>query len=255
MRRFPALLNEPAHGQMTLADCSVTGQFQQIDWTRAVNLRRIVSTSIKAPKYLLAPEVSALLWYIEDIRQLAFYSTLWNTGARPNEALALTPSSFDLSTEQPFVTLRTLKQRQRGKGRPRKDEQIERAVPLFDGAYCRLMRQMMTTFPVARNSLLWPESPDTISRWLSRALDAARADGVHFSLASITPKTFRHSFAIHLLYNHISERELQEFMGHQCAASTQVYTRIFTLDVATQKNISFSFDGAGAAEALRLMSR
>lgn len=39
--------------------------------------------------YLLAPEISALLWYLDDLRQLAYYSTLWDTGARPNEAQAL----------------------------------------------------------------------------------------------------------------------------------------------------------------------
>ncbi|EJG3990271.1 tyrosine-type recombinase/integrase, partial [Salmonella enterica] len=71
-------------------------------------------------------------------------------------------------------------------------------------------------------------------------------------LSAVTPKTFRHSFAVHLLYNHISERELQEFMGHTRAESTQVYTRIFTLDASTRQSITFSFDGYTAAQALRL---
>jgi integrase len=38
-------------------------------------------------------------------------ATLWNTGARINEALALTRSDFSLTPPYPFVQLATLKQR------------------------------------------------------------------------------------------------------------------------------------------------
>ena len=41
-------------------------------------------------KYLLAPEVSALLHYVPDLHRKMLFTTLWNTGARINEALALT---------------------------------------------------------------------------------------------------------------------------------------------------------------------
>lgn len=46
------------------------------------------------PKYLLAPEVSALLHYVPDLRRKMLLATLWNTGARINEALALTRGFF-----------------------------------------------------------------------------------------------------------------------------------------------------------------
>ncbi|HFV9879708.1 TPA: tyrosine-type recombinase/integrase [Salmonella enterica subsp. enterica serovar Birkenhead] len=238
--------------QMVIGDQNQPGTFHQIDWQRAVALRRMAIAKTNAPKYLLAPEVSALLWYLDDLRQLAYFSTLWNTGARPNEALALSRDSFELSEIQPFVNLRTLKQRSRGKGRPRKDEKVFRTVPLYDAFYVRLMRQVFASFPSAKSDPIWPESHDTVSRWLSRALERAAADNVALSLSAVTPKTFRHSFAVHLLYNHISERELQEFMGHTRAESTQVYTRIFTLDASTRQPITFSFDGYTAAQALRL---
>lgn len=243
-----SLLPEP----MVIGDQNLPSSYHQIDWQRAIQLRRMATTGINAPMYLLAPEISALLWYFDDLRELAYYSTLWNTGARPNEALALCRDDFDLNPTQPFVTLRTLKQRSRGKGRPRKEEQVYRTVPLFDSAYVRLMRQVLTTFPLSKSTAIWPESHDTVSRWLGRAIERASADNVRFTLSTITPKTFRHSFAVHLLYNHISERELQEFMGHRRAESTQVYTRIFTLDVASRQKISFSFDGQNSAEALKL---
>jgi hypothetical protein len=42
------------------------------------------------PQYLLAPEVSALLHYVPVLHRKMLFTTLWNTGAHINEALALT---------------------------------------------------------------------------------------------------------------------------------------------------------------------
>ncbi|ESS95204.1 Resolvase [Escherichia coli CE516] len=58
-------------------------------------------------KYLLAPEVSTLLHYVPDLRRKMLLATLWNTGARINEAL--TRGDFSLAPPYPFVQLATLK--------------------------------------------------------------------------------------------------------------------------------------------------
>jgi integrase len=70
------------------------------------------------PKYLLAPEVSALLHYVSDLHHRMLLSTLWNFGARINEALALTRVDFNLASPTPFVQLATLKQRTEKAARP-----------------------------------------------------------------------------------------------------------------------------------------
>ncbi len=88
------------------------------------------------PKYLLAPEVSALLHYVPDLRRKMLLATLWNTGARINEALALTRGDFSLTPPYPFVQLATLKQRTekaaRTAGRMPASQQTHRLVPLSD---------------------------------------------------------------------------------------------------------------------------
>ncbi|MGF8263149.1 tyrosine-type recombinase/integrase, partial [Klebsiella pneumoniae] len=61
-----------------------------IDYPAALALRQMALVQDELPKYLLAPEVSALLHYVPDLHRKMLLATLWNTGARINEALALT---------------------------------------------------------------------------------------------------------------------------------------------------------------------
>lgn len=61
-----------------------------IDYPAALALRQMALVQDQLPKYLLAPEVSALLHYVPDLHRKMLLATLWNTGARINEALALT---------------------------------------------------------------------------------------------------------------------------------------------------------------------
>jgi integrase len=64
-----------------------------IDYPAALALRQMALVQ-DLPKYLLAPEVSALLHYVPDLHRKMLLATLWNTGARINEALALTRADF-----------------------------------------------------------------------------------------------------------------------------------------------------------------
>ncbi len=87
------------------------------------------------PAYLLAPEVSALLFYMPDQRHHMLFATLWNTGMRIGEAPMLTPESLTWIVS-PFVRILSEKVRAR-RGRPPKDE--VRLVPLTDISYVRQM--------------------------------------------------------------------------------------------------------------------
>lgn len=132
-------------------------------------MRRLATANGVTPAYLLAPEVSALLFYMPDLRNYMLFSTFWNTGVRIGESRTLTPESFDLDGLRPFVKVLSEKVRARC-GRPLKDE--VRLVPLTD---------------------------ETMRNWLKMAIARAEADGVIFfhpgDTAHISPQLY-HAHAL-----------------------------------------------------------
>ncbi|HFK5791099.1 TPA: site-specific integrase [Enterobacter asburiae] len=240
-----------------------------IDYPSALALRQMALVQDELPKYLLAPEVSALLHYIPDLQRKMLLATLWNTGARINEALALTRSDFSLVPPYPFVQLATLKQRTeraaRTSGRVPVGSQTHRLVPLSDPNYVNQLEMMVATLKIplerrnkrtgrTEKARIWEITDRTVRSWLNEAVDAAAADGVRFSV-SVTPHTFRHSYAMHMLYAGIPLKVLQSLMGHKSVSSTEIYTKVFALDVAARHRVQFTMPEAEAAALLRKLSR
>lgn len=81
-------------------------------------------------------------------------------------------------------------------------------------------------------------------------VDAAAADGVTFSVP-VTPHTFCHSYAMHMLCAGIPLKMLQGLMGHKYVISTEVYTKVFSLDVAARHRVQFQMPGAEAVAMLK----
>ncbi|MDJ0033739.1 MULTISPECIES: site-specific integrase [Pantoea] len=236
-----------------------------IDYPAALALRQMAALIDDLPKYLLAPEVSALLHYVPDLHRKMLLNTMWNTGARINEALALTRADFTLTPPHPFVQLATLKQRgekaARGPGRTPSGVVPHRLVPLSDPQYIAQLEMMVATLriPVERRNpdtgrtekvRLWTVTDRTVRTWINEAVGAAADDGVTFSVP-VTPHTFRHSYAMHMLYAGIPLKALQSLMGHKSLKSTEVYTKVFALDVAARHRVQFSMPGNEAVAMLR----
>jgi len=236
-----------------------------IDYPAALALRQMAALIDDLPKYLLAPEVSALLHYVPDLHRKTLLTTMWNTGARVNEALALTRADFSLIPPYPYVQLATLKQRgqkaARGPGRMPAGVVPHRLVPLSDPQYIAQLEMMIATLriPAERRSpdtgrtekvRLWSVTDRTVRTWVEEAVSAAAADGVSFSVP-VNPRTFRHSYAMHMLYAGIPLKALQSLMGHKSLKSTEVYTKVFALDVAARHRVQFSMPGNEAVAMLR----
>ncbi|EDZ5420687.1 tyrosine-type recombinase/integrase [Salmonella enterica subsp. enterica serovar Muenchen] len=100
---------------------------------------------------------------------------------------------------------------------------------------------------------IWEITDRTVRTWIGEAVEAAAADGVTFSVP-VTPHTFRHSYAMHMLYAGIPLKVLQSLMGHKSVSSTEVYTKVFALDVAARHRVQFQMPGTDAVAMLKGIS-
>ena len=91
-----------------------------IDYPAALALRQMALVQDELPKYLLAPEISALLHYVPDLHRKMLLATLWNTGARINEGHCCKVSdeaAFCL-IQRPYISKTLLTRRISPRGSP-----------------------------------------------------------------------------------------------------------------------------------------
>ncbi|MFG6477171.1 site-specific tyrosine recombinase XerD [Microbacterium sp. P06] len=149
------------------------------------------------------------------VRDRALLELLYATGARVSEVVQLDVD--DLSHGDVI--------RLRGKG------DKERIVPV--GSYARAAVDAYLTRVRPALAARGRSSPRLFlgvrggplsrqSAWLVIQQAAERA-GLH---AHVSPHTFRHSFATHLLQGGADVRVVQELLGHASVATTQIYTHV-----------------------------
>lgn len=271
MSNLPRETQKNSHSAIGAENVPAAARY--FDYGAAVALRNLAAAFGTAmPRYLLAPEVAILLSHEPDLKKRLLIDTFWNTGGRLNEVLPLTAEDFALDGPDgrpllsPFVVLHTLKQRSilsatRRRGRPTREEQAAlreaeanppRALPLTDPAYVQRLREYLATVQPKKGERLWDvSSPDTVRTWIRQAVTAAQRGGATFTVRPITTKTFRDSFAMHLVQHGVPKKVIQAMMGHKDEKSTEWYTQVLALDVTRQLGVRFSMD-AGDARALLL---
>jgi len=191
--------------------------YLETDPTSAVSSPKIQR---KLPDYLEISEIEALLSIpdkndIIGLRDRAILELLYSTGMRVSEMLALDLSDIDHSSAIVKV---------RGKGKK------ERIIPI--GSYAmsalndylkirdklKVKRSNQALFVSERGNRI-PDSK-SINRRISKY---AKSAGIK---KNVTAHTLRHTFATHLLNAGADLRSVQELLGHEKLATTQIYTHV-----------------------------
>lgn len=150
-----------------------------------------------------------------SLRDRALVEILYGTGARISEAVALTAD--DISCETSSIRLF-------GKGRK------ERILPLGQFAIDALEAYIVRGRPAL--AAKGAGSPSLFLNTRGKPLSRQSAWGVIQHIAEragidgISPHTFRHSFATHLLQGGADVRVVQEMLGHASVTTTQIYTLV-----------------------------
>ncbi|WP_282819862.1 site-specific tyrosine recombinase XerD [Curtobacterium flaccumfaciens] len=184
---------------------------------------------MRLPKAIPVEDMERLLGAVSvdaddpvQLRDKALLELLYATGARISEAVGLSVDDVttlsDADGELSVVKVT-------GKGNK------QRIVPLGSFARAAIDAYLVRARPVfaARG----PSTPALFlgargarlsrqSAWLVIQAAAAAAD----LEAHVSPHTFRHSFATHLLEGGADVRVVQELLGHASVATTQIYTMV-----------------------------
>lgn len=193
---------------------------------------RSLRTEKRLPSFLFEDEMARLVempsrepcpdreefWKLRD---RAVLETLYSTGCRISELVSLDLHDVDLKNR----TARVM-----GKGQKERN--------LFLGATAV---EALRSYMALRSFHVRPSAPDqgndsTRALFLNQRGGRVTDRGVRFILGEylsranlgkrVTPHTFRHSFATHLLDRGADIRAVQELLGHASLSTTQVYTHV-----------------------------
>ena len=231
LRAYLAVLNEKQYSKATIARKLATlrsfykflvkrGRIQ----SNPVSVVRTPKQDKRLPKFLEYEQIKTLLetpptdnWL--GARDRAIMETLYSTGIRVSELVALNMDDIDFLGEVLHI---------RGKGKK------ERITPIGTSALQVIQHYMEFRNKRAQSNSNFDSkvlfvnkhgkrlSTRSVRRKMDKYLKMAGLD------PSISPHTLRHSFATHMLNNGADLRSVQELLGHQSLSTTQIYTHLTT---------------------------
>lgn len=231
VRTYLAFLNEKQYSKATIARklATLRSFYKFLVKRNQLTSNPVVAVRTpkqekKLPRFLDYEEVKKLLdtppldnWL--GARDRAILETLYSTGIRVSELVALNMDDVDFLGEIVHV---------RGKGKK------ERITPIGSSALQVIQYYMEYRNKRAQNNTNFDSkvlfvnkhgrrlSTRSVRRKMDKYLKMAGLD------PAISPHTLRHSFATHMLNNGADLRSVQELLGHQSLSTTQIYTHLTT---------------------------
>lgn len=185
----------------------------------------------KLPDTLSEEEINALIGAIdlskpEGERNRAILETLYGCGLRVSELLDLKLS--DLYFEEDFIKVT-------GKGDKQRFVPISEINKKYINIYRKEIRIHLTIKKGAEDILFLNRRGNKLTRAMIFTVIKQLAQDIGLK-KSISPHTFRHSFATHLLQNGADLRAIQQMLGHESITTTEVYMHVDRTHLAEVMN-------------------
>jgi integrase/recombinase XerD len=193
---------------------------------RASNPTDLIETpkiGVKLPDTLSEQEINNLISAIdlskaEGERNRAMLETMYSCGLRVSELIDLKIS--DLFFDEGFIKIV-------GKGNKERFIPIHFSAQKYIILYMNEIRTQLTIKKGFEDTLFLNRRGKSLSRQMIFMILKDLAIKIDLN-KKISPHTFRHSFATHLLKNGADLRAIQQMLGHESITTTEVYVHLDT---------------------------
>ena len=195
--------------------------FEEYRKTNPMELIESPKIGRKLPDTLSTIEINTLIAAIDlsapqGERNRTIIETLYGCGLRVSELITLKMS--DLFFDEGFIKVT-------GKGDKQRFVPIGEATITYINIYRNDIRVHQEINPFAKDTLFLNRRGKPLTR--AMIFTIVKRLAVKAGIKKIiSPHTFRHSFATHLLENGANLRAIQQMLGHESITTTEVYTHI-----------------------------
>ncbi len=195
--------------------------FEEYRKNNPLELIESPKTGRKLPDTLSTDEIDALIASIDlgspqGERNRAILETLYGCGLRVSELISLKIS--DLFFDEGFVKVT-------GKGDKQRFVPIGATTQKYIDIYRKEIRPLQKIQPSAKDTVFLNRRGAPLTRAMIFTIVKQLAEKAGIKKI-ISPHTFRHSFATHLLENGADLRAIQQMLGHESITTTEIYTHI-----------------------------
>lgn len=195
--------------------------FEDYRKTNPLELIEVPKLGQKLPDTLAVEEIDALINAIDlsskqGERNRAILETLYGCGLRVSELTNLKIS--DLFFDEGFIKVT-------GKGDKQRLVPIGSITEKYITIYRKEIRVHQKIDPMAKDTLFLNQHGKPLTRAMIFTIVKRLAEKAGIR-KTISPHTFRHSFATHLLENGADLRAIQQMLGHESITTTEIYTHI-----------------------------
>jgi integrase/recombinase XerD len=195
--------------------------FEDYRKTNPLDLIESPKIGRKLPDTLSIEDIDNLILAIdlskpEGERNRAILETLYSCGLRVSELTNLKIS--DLFFEEGFIKVT-------GKGDKQRFVPIGPSTQKYINIYRNEIRSHILIVPEFKDTLFLNRRGKQLTRAMIFTIIKQLAEKINLQ-KTISPHTFRHSFATHLLENGADLRSIQLMLGHESITTTEIYMHV-----------------------------